>query len=58
MPKQKKYPKKPKQSASLRVMENFLSRVKDVDKYNADLKKNAAKRETLKKKIQNLKRNG
>jgi hypothetical protein len=55
MAKPKKYPKKPKQSASVKVMENYLSKVKMIDKYNADLKKEAAKREMLKKKIQNLK---
>ena len=54
MPKLKKYPKKPKQSATLKAMENYLDRVKSVDQYNAQIKKDAAKRETLKKRIQKL----
>jgi len=37
-PKKKKYPKKPKQSASLSVWQNYEDRVKQIDKdYNAAL---------------------
>ena len=56
MPKLKKYPKKPKANASLSVMERYLERCKDVDKYNAELKKNEEKRKTIKKKIANIRR--
>lgn len=47
-PTKKKYPKKPKQSASVESKENFLKRIKEIDsefksalaKYESDKKKN------------------
>lgn len=56
MPKLKKYPKKPKASASLSVMERYIERCKEVDRYNAALKKDEEKRKNLKKKITNMRR--
>lgn len=50
-----KYPRKPKASASNQVMENYLAKVKEVDKRNAaneaDYKREKSKKETLKKKV-------
>jgi hypothetical protein len=34
-PKLRKYPKKPKANSSKRVMENYLNKVKEIDKENA-----------------------
>jgi hypothetical protein len=56
MAKLKKYPKKPKASASVEVMKRYLERCKAVDKDNAPIKKALKEKEALKKKISNLKR--
>jgi hypothetical protein len=54
MPKLKKYPKKPKASASLSAMENYLDKCKQIDKENAQIKADMKKKETLKKKISGM----
>jgi hypothetical protein len=54
MAKLKNYPKRPKANASAAVMERYLQRCKDVDKQNAEIKKEAAKRENLKKQISKI----
>jgi len=51
MAKLKKYPRKPKSNASVATMESYLARCKQVDKDNNEIKKQAAKKEQLKKKI-------
>lgn len=51
MAKLKKYPKKPKASASLATMENYLARCKEIDKENARIKADEKKRKALKDKI-------
>lgn len=54
-PKMLKYPRKPKANASTQVMENYLAKVKEIDKRNsaneADYKREKAKKEQLKKKV-------
>lgn len=52
--KLKKYPKKPKASASLQTMENYLAKRKEVDKANAKIKSDIAKKASLRKKIAGL----
>lgn len=47
----KKYPKKPKATASVAVMERYLQRCKEIDKENAAKKKEADRKEQLRKKI-------
>lgn len=37
MPKKRKYPKRPKQSASLTTWKNYEARCKEVDKHNKKL---------------------
>ena len=51
MAKLKKYPKKPKSSASVAVLQNYIDRCKAIDKDNAQIKKDAQKKEQLKSKI-------
>lgn len=46
-----KYPKKPKASASVQTLQNYIVRCKEVDRKNADIRKEATKRETLKKQV-------
>jgi len=46
-----KYPKKPKQSASVDVLENYLRKVKEVDQENARRKKDNDRREKLAKQV-------
>jgi hypothetical protein len=46
-----KYPKKPKANASVTTLQNYIQRCKDVDKKNADVRKNRTKRESLKKTV-------
>jgi hypothetical protein len=53
-PKLKKYPKKPKASASLAVMQKYLDRRKDVDKANAAAQSDYKKALDLRKKIAKL----
>lgn len=52
--KLKKYPKKPKASASLETMKKYLDRCKEIDRENAQMQKDKKQRETLKKKIQQM----
>ena len=52
--KLKKYPKKPKQSASLQVMENYLKRRAEIDRENNRIKSDEAKRKRLKERISGL----
>ncbi len=54
MAKFKKLPKKPRASASVATMENYLRRVADVKKYNDGIKRDKAKKEQLKRKIQGI----
>ena len=51
MATKKKYPKKPKASASLKVWENYKVKVKDVDKYNAQLEADKRKKAALIKQL-------
>lgn len=46
-----KYPRKPKASASIESKENYLKRVKEIDKENAKRKAFNKKSEDLSKKI-------
>lgn len=46
-----KYPKKPKNSASVAVKERYLERVKEIDKENSRRKAENAKSDALSKKI-------
>jgi predicted Holliday junction resolvase-like endonuclease len=46
-----KYPKKPKQSASIETKERYLARVREIDKENAKRKAENKKSEELSKKI-------
>jgi len=52
--KLKKYPKKPKASASASTLQNYLDRCKAVDKANAAKKQEHAKKLTLRKKVQSI----
>jgi hypothetical protein len=52
MAKKKCYPKKPKKSASVQTMRNYLAKCKDVDKHNAQIVKDAKLKESLYKQIQ------
>jgi hypothetical protein len=49
--KMQKYPKKPKQSASVAAKERYLQRCKEIDKENARRKSENKKSEDLSKKI-------
>jgi len=51
--KKKKYPKKPKASATVKTMQNYLDRCKQVDKANAEIEKVKKQKEALRKKIAN-----
>jgi len=53
-PKKLKMPRKPKASASVSVMENYLKRVKDVTKANADKEKEYKKALALREKIKRM----
>jgi hypothetical protein len=57
-PKKLKLPKKPKASAGISVMENYLKRVKEIEKENAkresDYKSDLKKWASLKGKIKNI----
>lgn len=54
--KMKKYPKKPKANASVTVKENYLDKVKEIDKENAHRKAENKKSDTLTKKIAGIKK--
>ena len=43
MPTPKKFPKKPKKSASIKTMQNYLDKVEAIKKFNADIVKAEAK---------------
>lgn len=47
----RKYPKKPKKSASIEAKERYLQRVKEIDKHNAQVKSDKKKSADLDKKI-------
>ena len=49
--KKKKYPKKPKASASISTMQNYLTRCKEVDKANAQIEKDKKTKKALRDKI-------
>lgn len=49
--KKKKYPKKPKASATLKSWENYAAKCKEVDKYNSQLEADKKKKETIIKKF-------
>ncbi len=49
-----KYPKKPKATASVTTLENYIARCKEVDKKNAEIRKQNQKREALKKQVQKI----
>lgn len=53
-PKKIKSPKKPKATASVATMENYLKRVKDVDKRNAENEREYKKGLTLRAKIKRM----
>ena len=53
-PKKLKNPKKPKANASVAVMENYLKRVKEVDKKNADREREYKKAQSLREKIRRM----
>lgn len=50
-PKKKKYPKKPKASASVAVMQNWLRRCTEIDKENRTKESEYNKSLTLRKQI-------
>ena len=47
MAKKRKYPKEPKRSASLYRWRNYRDKVKEVDKYNAELEKRKKEKERV-----------
>ena len=49
--KLRKLPKKPKSSASLATLQNYLEKVKEANAYNASVKKDEAARQRLLKQI-------
>jgi len=53
-PKKLKYPRKPKATASVCTMENYLKRVKDIDKANAEREREYKKVITLREKIKRM----
>ncbi len=50
----KKLPKKPKASASVATMENYLRKVAEVKKFNQKVKSDKVRKESLRKKIQGI----
>jgi len=52
--KEKKYPKKPKAGASLKAMENYLQKCKQIDAENKKIRAHNKKCEEMKKKIQTV----
>lgn len=56
MAKLKKYPKAPKAKASLEVWKNHETKIKEVDKYNADLERDKKAKESLIKKVRTMKK--
>lgn len=54
--KMKKLPKKPKAGASVRVLENYMRRVKEIEKENRRREAENKKQETLRRKVANIRR--
>jgi len=54
--KKRKYPKKPSAKASLKTLENYLVRVKAVDKFNSQIESDKKKIATLRKRIAAIKK--
>jgi hypothetical protein len=52
--KKRKYPKKPKLTASVSVLEKYLAKRKEVDKYNAALEAEKKKKKSLIEKIRKV----
>ena len=50
-----RYGKKPKASASVATLENYLAKCKEIDKKNAQRKAENSKKETLRKKVSGIK---
>jgi len=48
------YPKKPKSTASVATLENYIAKCKEVDKKNAEREKQAKKRKDLLKKVDSI----
>lgn len=46
-----KYPKKPKAGASVTTLQNYISKCKEVDRKNAEIKREEKKRNDLKKTV-------
>ncbi|KAA0992770.1 hypothetical protein [Dyadobacter aurulentus] len=55
MAKPKKYPKSPKQSASLQTWENYKAKCAAVDKHNSQIVADKKKKEAVKKQVQQMK---
>ena len=53
-PKKLKYPRKPKATASVATMENYLKRVKEIDKANAEREREYKKALNLREKIKRM----
>lgn len=54
--KKRKYPKQPKQSASLEVWQRYKERIKEVDRHNAKILADAKKKKSVIAAIQKAKR--
>jgi hypothetical protein len=54
--KKVKYPKKPKQTASLQTWEKYHDKIKEVDKRNAEIEKEKKKKADLIKKVSGLRK--
>lgn len=50
----RKYPKKPKASASADTIKNYFARCKEIDKENAAKKREHSERESLARKLKNF----
>ena len=55
MAKPKKYPKSPKSNASLKVWENHKNKCLAIDKHNAAIKADKAKKESIRKSVATIK---
>lgn len=51
MAKKRKYPKRPKQSASLETWKNYETKCKEVDKHNAQLEKDKKAKQAIINKV-------
>jgi len=52
--KLKKYPKKPKATASVQTLERYLAKVKEIDRDNARIKAEKTKQLGLRKKVASI----